>query len=213
MNLYQRVKDILLQPRQAWLRIAHEPGGIASIYRDYLLYLAAIPALASFVGLTLVGFKIRLSSGPTTVRIALFPGVVQMVAGYLLSLVMVFAVAALINGLAPVFGGSRNAVAAFKLVAYGSTAGYVGGIFGLVPSLAILGLIAALYSIYLVYTGLPVLMRCPPDQTLGYTAVVVMAGIAVDLAFGAVTRLAMGLANGDANHVAIVALPTDGWLR
>src|SRR5204862_367012 len=70
----------------------------------------------------------------------------------------------------PTFGGVKNAVNALKLVAYGSTAGFVGGIFGLIPSLGMLGLLAALYSIYLIYTGVPVLMKTPSDKAGGYTA-------------------------------------------
>ena len=60
---------------------------------------------------------------------------------FLLSLVMVFVLALIVNALAPTFGGTKNQVQALKLVAYGCTAGFLGGIFGLIPMLGILHLI------------------------------------------------------------------------
>ena len=78
--------------------------------------------------------------------------------------------ALIVNALAPTFGGSKDLVAALKVVAYGSTAGFVGGIFNLLPSLSWIGLLAAFYSIYLIYTGLPVLMRSRPEKAGAYTA-------------------------------------------
>ena len=59
-----------------------------------------------------------------------------MVIGYLLSLAIVYVLALIVDALAPTFGGTKNPIAALKLVAYGSTAGFVGGIFSLMPSLA-----------------------------------------------------------------------------
>jgi hypothetical protein len=82
-------------------------------------------------------------------------------------------------------------VQALKLVAYGGTAGFVGGIFSLLPSLSVLGLLAALYSVYLIYTGVPTLMKCPAEKALAYTAVVVVCGIVAIVVLGAITALLM----------------------
>ena len=117
------------------------------------------------------------------------PALVQMVVGYLLSLAIVYVLALIVNALAPTFGGSKDLVAALKVVAYGSTAGFLGGVFSLLPSLALLGLLAAFYSIYLIYTGLPVLMRCPPEKAGAYTAVVVVCAIIAMIVLGAVSSL------------------------
>jgi hypothetical protein len=94
-----------------------------------------------------------------------------------LSLVMVFVLALIIDALAPTFEGTKSQIGALKLSAYASTASFLGGVFSLIPSLSILGALAALYGIYLIYIGLPVLMKCPPDKALAYTAVVVVCAI------------------------------------
>ncbi|MEP6872960.1 MAG: Yip1 family protein [Burkholderiales bacterium] len=183
MSLIQRVQDILLKPRAAWPIIAAEGGDTASIYKDYLIYLAAIPAVAAFVGLSLIGA----GGFGFSVRVPILTGLVQMIVSFVLSLVMVFVLALIVDALAPTFNGTKSQINALKLVAYGSTAGFVGGIFGLIPSLSILGLLAALYSIYLIYTGVPVMMRCPPEKAGAYTAVVIVCGIVAAVVFGAVS--------------------------
>jgi uncharacterized protein YqgC (DUF456 family) len=104
-------------------------------------------------------------------------GLANMVVGYVLSLVMVFVLALIIDAMAPTFEGTRSQIGALKLSAYASTAAFVGGIFSLLPSLSVIGALAALYGVYLLYTGLPVLMKCPPDKAIAYTAVVVVCAI------------------------------------
>jgi len=181
MNLIQRVQDILLKPIPTWPVIEQETTDVATIYKSYLIYLAAIPALASFIGMTLIG----VGGFGMTMRMPFMGGLANLVVGYVLSLAMVFVMALIVDALAPTFKGSKNPLNAFKLVAYGATAAFVGGIFSLIPSLGVLGLLASLYSIYLVYTGLPVLMKCPQDKAVAYTAVVVVCGIGVGIVVGA----------------------------
>ena len=187
MNLIQRVQDILLKPKETWPTIASEPADTASVYTTYLIFLAAIPAVAGFIGMSLIGF----GGFGVSMRIPLMSGLVNMVVGYVLSLAMVFVLALIVDALAPTFGGTKSAISALKVVAYGSTAGFLGGIFSLLPSLSILGLLAALYSIYLVYTGLPVLMKCPPGKAGAYTAVVIVCGIVLMVVMAAVSSMFM----------------------
>ncbi len=185
MNIVQRVQNILLKPKDTWPAIEQEPGDTASIYKTYVLPLAAIPAVAGFIGLTLLG----VGAFGVTLRVPLMTGLVNMVVSFVLSLVMVYVLALIVNALAPNFGATKNQLNAFKLVAYASTAGFIGGIFSLLPALAMLGLLAALYSIYLVYTGLPVLMKNPDDKSVAYTAVIVVCGIVAGVIMGALTAL------------------------
>jgi hypothetical protein len=180
MDIVDRAKKILLDPKGTWPAIDAEAATVQSIYVPYVVVLAAVPAIAGFIGFSLVGM-----GGPGMhMRIPVGAGLAQMVIGYALSLAMVYVVALIVDALAPTFGGQKNRIAALKLVAYGATAGFLGGIFNALPSLAVLGMVAALYSIYLFYTGLPVLMRCPADKALAYTAVVVVCAIVAGLVVG-----------------------------
>jgi len=173
MNLVERVQAILLKPKATWPEIDAEPADAASLYRNYVMILALIPALASFIGLSLIG----VGAFGVSFRVPLASGLANMIVGYVLSLVMVFVLALIIDAMAPTFEGTRSQIGALKLSAYASTAAFVGGVFSLLPSLSVLGALAALYGVYLLYTGLPVLMKCPPDKAVAYTAVVVVCAI------------------------------------
>jgi hypothetical protein len=185
MSLIERVPSILLRPKQTWPVIAAEPADVASIFSRYVAILAAIPAICAFIGWTLVGGGMF----GVTYRLPIATGLVQLIVGYLLSLAIVYVLALIVNALAPTFGGSKDMIAALKVVAYGSTAGFLGGVFSLLPSLSWLGLLAGFYSIYLIYLGLPVLMRCPPEKAGAYTAVVIVCAIVAMIVLGGVSSL------------------------
>ena len=170
MTFVRRVRDILLRPASTWSQIEIEPS---ATYKAYVGILALIPAVAGFMGMSVIGFSVF----GITVRAPVVPELYERVFGYLLSLVWVCLFALIINVLARRFGGTRNLRAALKLTAYASTAAFVGGIFSLIPSLTILGTLAGLYSFYLIYTGLPVLMKCPPKKALAYTLVTGLCSI------------------------------------
>jgi hypothetical protein len=107
--------------------------------------------------------------------------------------------AALVNALAPTFGGRRNLNEALKLVAYSATPGFVAGVLSIFPPLAMLEVLAGLWGLYLFYVGVPVVMRTTKDKALPYTAVTVICsfviGLVLSITVGAavgVTRLATG---------------------
>ena len=209
MNLIERAKAILLKPAETWPVIDAEPASVASIYKDWLFVMAAIPAVCSFIGLSLVGIGFGF-------RIPIVYGLESMVVRYVLSLVVAFVMALIVDALAPTFGGQKNQVAALKVVAYGSTASYLAGFLSLLPALSVLGLIAACYSIYLVWLGLPVLMKCPKDKAAGYTAVVIIIGIVAAIVIGSLSAIftpARGLMFGGNPGSAISISTPDGQVN
>lgn len=187
MDIIERVKSILFQPTPTWATIEAEPADVAGLYTRYLMVLAAIPAVCGFIGMSLIG----MGAFGVSLRVPLVAGLANMVVSYVLSLVGVFVLALIVDALAPRFGGQKSSIQALKLAVYASTAAMLGGVFSLLPSLAMLGLLAALYSIYLLYVGLPVLMKNPPEKTLAYTAVVLVAAIVMGLVMGAVSSVFM----------------------
>ncbi len=183
MTLIERVKAILLTPKLAWPVIEHEPDSARQLYTGYLMPLAAIPAVAAFIGLSVIGTTVF----GVTYRVPLAAGLSQMVVSYALSLVSMYLLSLIINFLAPRFGGTANPLNALKVAVYGATASMLGGIFALLPSLTLLGTIAGLYSIYLVYLGLPVLMKNPQENSVAYTAVTIVCAIALAIVIGLVS--------------------------
>ena len=165
-----RVKRLLLDPRAEWQRIAGEPHTTHALLAGHVAVLAAIPAICGFVGSMLLGAAILAS--------LLFA-----VASYALTFVVVLAEAMLIDALAPMFGSGRNFANAMKLAAFFPTAYWLAAVFFVVPVLSVLVLLGA-YSFYLLWIGLPILMRVPQEQATAYAA---------SAAVGAIVLAAIGL--------------------
>ena len=174
-KLVARVKNILLTPKSEWPVIAGETETVQSVYLNYILILAAIPAVFGFIKNSIIGntwFGV-------TVRADIGAGITGMIVYYVLALVMVFVMALIVDALAGTFGAQKNQIQAIKVVAYSWTAGWIAGI-GVILGIglgALIALAGGIYSIYLLYLGLPHTMKCPPDKAGGYTAVSIICAI------------------------------------
>jgi hypothetical protein len=173
MNLVERAKRILLTPKTEWEVIDVEPATVGELYTGYIIPLAAIGPIAQFIGYSLIGFRIPFGGG--VYRTPIGQGITGAVVGYILGLVGVYVFALIIDALAPTFGGTKNQIQALKVVAYSMTASWLAGIFAIVPGLRWLGLLG-LYSLYLLWLGLPVLMKAPKEKATGYTVVAIVVG-------------------------------------
>jgi len=164
-KLIGRVKAIMFSPQAAWPIIAQDPGETRMVLARHVAVLALIPAIARFVGGSLIG-------GFTPIDL----GVGDAIAGYILAFVSVVIVAVSIRSLAPTFGADKTTKNALKLTVYSYTPAWLAGIFLLVPGLSFLSILG-LYGFYLLWLGLPVLMRAPRDKALPYALLVVLIAL------------------------------------
>jgi Yip1-like protein len=182
MALVDRVKNILLNPRQEWAVIDTEPTNPVDLYKGYVIPLAAIGPVATMIGSTVFGYHLPFVG---TFRTPIGSAVSAMVVTYLLTLAGVYVLSLIIDALAPSFNGTKSQVQALKVSAYSSTASWVAGIFSLIPGLRWLGILG-LYSLYLLYLGLPVLMKTPAEKAMAYTILVILAALVLFLVIGLV---------------------------
>jgi hypothetical protein len=189
MDIVERVRSIIVNPGPTWNVIEQEATpNIQALFVPYMLILAAIPAVATFIGLSLIGA----GGFGFSVRVPIIWGLSWMVAHYVLQLVMVFVWGWVVNALAGTFGGQANLMNAVKLAVYGSTPGLVAGVFHILPALgAILAFLGALYGLYVIYLGLPVMMKNPPDKTIPYLVVSVVVLIVCYVVVGMLSGLFM----------------------
>jgi len=173
VNIVERVKNILLTPKTEWDVIAGEATQPKDLAITYVLPLAAIAAVAGFIGTVIIGsFFLG--------KMSFVWGLVGLVFHLIMSLVSVFVIAFVIDALAPTFGGQKNFNQAMKVAAYSYTPGFVGGIFTIIPILGgLVALLFALYGLYVLYLGLPKLMKNPEDKTIVYELVVIVVAIVI----------------------------------
>ncbi len=150
------------------------------MFTKYAMILAAIPAIAGFIGYSLIG----ISYGFGTFRVPVGTSLVWAILQYVLSLGGVFLIAFIMDALAPTFGCSKNLVAAVKIVIFSYTAAWVAGILNLIPSLGILVGIASIYSLYLMYMGMKIVKEVPNDKMVGYFVVTIIAAVVVFFVVG-----------------------------
>ena len=180
-----RIRNIVLSPATEWPVIAAEPSAPSALYLGYVAPLVAIGIVATFIGHSFVGL-------PLVGRSGIGEGLAHALVSYVLSFAGVFLVALIVDLLAPSFGGQRDSLAALKVTVYSFTPGWIAGIFNLIPLLGVVAIIGALYGLYLLYLGLPVLMRCPSDKSLGYTIVTVICAVVTGVVITGLTTCAVG---------------------
>jgi hypothetical protein len=188
-NLMTRVTNILTKPKEEWPVIAGEPASVSSLFTGYIVILAAIPAIAGFLSSALLGAIFA-----SLLRIPLAASLGGAILTYILSLAGVYLAAVIIEKLAPTFQSQGTTVDALKLVAYSYTALWVAGICGLLPVIGVLGVLAGgIYSIYLFYLGLPVIMKTPQDKVVAYmiaaAIVIIVIYFLITMIVGAITAV------------------------
>ncbi len=210
MSLIERVKNITLRPSAEWPVIAGEPASLGGFYSGYVAPLAAINPIALFIGLSIVGVSVPFVG---TYRTPFFSGVTQAVLSFALALAGVLLMAAIVNALAPTFGGRRDFLAAVKLTAYSATPGFVAGVLSVLPPLAMLELLAGLWGVYVFYTGVPVVMQTAKDKALPYTALSMVCAFVLGLVLSVVLGTFIGVSRfatgGFAPHVYGASSPAD----
>lgn len=173
--LLARIKNIMLDPRAEWPLIATEQGGVLRLL-VYVAVLAAIPAIAGFLGSTFIGTSVSIGTFHDSIWFGIFKAVIS----YLFSFAIVVLTALAIDVMAPFFSAQRHFVNALKLAVYSFTPVWLIGIVLLFPSLHFFGLLG-LYALRLLWTGVHPLMGAPRNKVLFYS--IAIAGIAFVIVF------------------------------
>jgi len=189
-GLIARVKNILLSPNSEWPVIEPEPTTIAQLYTAYVIPLAGLAAVMTFLQMSVIG----VGFGFVTFRLPFLNGLTYALLRFGSALLVVFIVGVIIDMLAPTFSGQRDQRQAVKTVAYAFTPVFLASVVALLPWLGpLLALAAALYSIYLLYLGLPLMTRSPRDKAVGYTAAVVVCAILLAVVLNMIIARTVGL--------------------
>ena len=180
-----RLLDILTRPITAWPEIAREQISLRALYTGWILWLVAVPSIASAVSLALFYQGVdsmHYMPGFTSIYMGIV--ICELITGYLLQVAFVAALSWWINALSLWFHGQSDLVQATKSVAYAMTPAWLAGVLALFADTATLAsafalviLMASLYSLYLLYLALPFTMQCPAKKATPYVLVVAVTAI------------------------------------
>ncbi|HWJ92554.1 MAG TPA: Yip1 family protein [Flavisolibacter sp.] len=179
MNVVERARNIITTPNSEWNTIDAEADGASKVITNYVIPLAAIAAIAAFIGYAFIGvewmgFRFRgVNWGLNQACIVLVSAITS-----------VYVTALVVDMLAPNFGSEKNFNKSLQLVAYSFTPAWIGGLLAIIPSIALIGALFGLYGLYLMYIGLPKLKHTPADKQVGYFVVIIIVTIVVYIIIG-----------------------------
>jgi Yip1 domain len=189
------VWGLFFQPKKEWKSIKGERCSIGKCYCSHVLILAAIPAIAGYIGTTQVGwsfggFEVHKLTTQSALQIAILT--------YLTMLVAVFSLGKAIHWMGQTYGSKQTLPQAIALAAYAATPLWLMGFFFLYPVLWInmlIGLPALAYTVYLLYTGVPVMMSVTQERGFLFASAVLAVGLVMLVAvLGAMAMLwSMGI--------------------
>jgi hypothetical protein len=185
------VSAIILKPRREWPVIKGESTTIADLFAKYAVILAAIPAVAGFIGYSIFGRPTLEGYMP----ISLKENLRWTILSYILSIVSVFLLAYIIDYLAPFFGAKKDLPGSMKIVVYSHTASWLAGSLLIFPELSLFAIVAGFYSLFLLYTGMKSLKEVPPGRMGGYFAAAIFASIIISMGILIVIGLLLGTGN------------------
>jgi hypothetical protein len=180
--ILSRTWGLFVEPQKEWQQIRDEETTTTHILVGYVAPLAAIQPICGLIGTLIFGGVLRADFGAAIVGAAV---------SWLVSIALVFLVGLLINALAPTFDADQNDLAAQKAAAYSLTPFFLSGVFSLWPPLWWLSILALAAMVWLMYRGLPVLLRAPEDRALAFAASVTGASLAAGLVLLALSGCVM----------------------
>lgn len=164
--ILSRAYGLLREPKKEWEQIRAEQTTVPNILLGYVAPLAAIPPVCSLIGSYVFEPDFAGDIGQALIRA---------VVTWLVSIALVFFLGVLTNAVADQFDADKNDLNAQKIAAYSLTPSFLSGVFGLWPPLWWLSLFALAAMVFLMYRGLPILMKAPQERALSYAATVTIA--------------------------------------
>ncbi len=173
---FKHVWGLMAQPKDEWKSIRDERCTIGKCYCSHVLLLAAVPAIAYFIGTSQVGWVI----GAKSVRLSTASALQIAGLTYLTMLVGIFAMGKTIHWMSQTYGATQNLPQSIALAAYTATPLFLTGIMLVYPILwlnLLIGLMALAYTIYLLYIGLPIMMKISQERGFLFASAVMGVGL------------------------------------
>lgn len=164
---------LLIRPKNQWQAISSR-GDFALLSAVlYTALLAVIPAIAWFYGVTEIGWtvgdgeRIRMTKDSASAIIGLF---------YLTMIVAVCAIGYMIHWMSKTYGTDSSTAKGIAVAGFSATPLFIAGAIGFIPVFwvaLLIGVSAVSYAVYLLYVGIPIVMRIPEERGFLFSSAVI----------------------------------------
>ncbi len=193
-----QVWGLFSEPQKEWEAIRDEPCTVTMCYLRHVLILAAIPAVSAYIGAVQVGWIV---GSQETVRLTWTSALPIAVLFYLAMLAAVYVVGRLVYWMSQTYGAHTTLAQSVVLVAYTGTPLFLVGVVALYPMPwvnMLFVIVALMYTVYLLYTGVPVVMKITREQGFLFASAVLTVGMVTLVGMLAVTVILWGSGVGPA---------------
>jgi hypothetical protein len=174
--ILSHIWGLYAHPIQEWQAIEKRQESL--IYSVvHVLAIALIPALCGYYAAAHLGWTIGAGD---PIKLTQASAAFMAVAMYFALIIGVFALAVMIHWMAKTFDSTPNFIQSLELAAYTATPLFMVGVAALFPVLwfvVLAGLVAMSYSVYLLYSGVPIMMNIPQEKGFIYASSVVTVGL------------------------------------
>ncbi len=178
-KLINTVKEIILEPKNAFTKRKEEKEPWMNLLVNYVLILVAISAIGSF--LSMIGW-----SASWAIRSL----IMQLIIGVVNFIILMY----LMQALSKSFGGNGDLEQSAKTIAYSLTPSWVGSFFTFIPFLGwLIALAGLIYSLYVLYHAILIFMDVPKDKSVGYEIIFIIVSIVVMAVVGFTLGAIFGL--------------------
>jgi|TARA_R100001377_G_scaffold22004_1_gene11731 hypothetical protein len=186
--ILNHIWGLYAHPKEEWHVIEKRHESL-SYSLMHILTIALIPTICSYYATAYIGWTIGVGN---PIKISVESAQIMAVSMYFALVFGVFALAYLIQWMAKTFDSKPDFVQALELAAYTATPLLMVGITALFPVLwfvALAGIAAVAYSIYLLYSGVPIMMNIPEEKGFIYSSSVVTCGLVLLVGLMAFTAI------------------------
>ena len=183
---------LFFNPKNEWQKIRNDSNAIPGLLFGYVLILALIGPIAGYIGTTTTGWQI---GGREAIKLTTDSALIIAVLYYLAMVVAVIGLGLMVRWMCKTYGGNTSLERCIALSAYVSTPLFLVGIFELYPVLwvnMLVGLLAVAHAVYLLYSGVPVLMDISEDKGFLMSSALLALGMVALVSLLAVTALFWG---------------------
>ncbi len=178
---------LIIQPRKQWRAIAALSDAQLARNLAYPVVLALIPSIAWYYGTTQVGWSIG-KGDVLKLTSASALGIAG--AMYVCVLGALAAIGYLVHWMSVTYGAQSSVVKGLALSGFTATPFFLAGVVGFYPQFTIdllVALVAIAHGIYLLYTGIPIVMKVPEDRGFLFASAILGVALVMLMALMGVT--------------------------
>jgi hypothetical protein len=188
----RHVVGLFIDPKAEWERIQEKNYSISSCILGHTVVLSLVPAVAGFIGTTQIGWQIGAGA---PVRLTTSSAGTIAVLYYFAMIAAVIGVGVVIRWMGQTYGASQPLSKCMVLASLTASPLFLIGIMQLYPVLwlnFVIGLVALGYTVYIFYSGVPIMMQISQERGFLFSSAVLAFGLVTLVAMLAVTILLWG---------------------